>query len=212
MKRSIPIVACCVLLVAGCAKDPDRKAILDTFQSLMSGLERGDADMLWALADESTRSRFDELARRIVQTEALIDAHLPEDQREEARAAIGRKLVGPSGEGRLLFAAVLDPAKLAPPQDPKARKVDRIEVTHDEARLFLDSGDVLAFARAPDGTWRTRIFLKGFDELPGVVTLTDNLATVRHNVKVLTEDLPAPPVKPDPAAKPDPPAKPDPAP
>jgi hypothetical protein len=144
--------------------------------------------MLWGLADEATRARFDELARRIVETEALIDEHLPEDQRDEARAGIGRALVGPAGEGRVLFKAVLDPDKLAPPQDPKARKVDRVEVANAEARLFLESGEVLAFAKAKDGTWRTRIFLKGIDELPGIVTLRDNLATVRHNVRVLTGD------------------------
>lgn len=193
MIRRTHIAACCVMALLACSRDPVETAVLKAFDGLMSALERGDTDLLWALADETTRTRFDELARQIVQTEALVDAHLPEDQRDEARAAIGRKLVGPAGEGRALFAAVLDPSKLAPPQDPKARRVDHVEITHDEARLFLESGDVLAFARAADGSWRTRLFLKGFDELPGVVTLRDNLATVRHNVKVLTEDVaPAP--------------------
>ena len=193
MIRRTHIAIGCALAVLGCSRDPEEKAVLKAFEGLISALERGDTDLLWALADEATRNRFDELARQIVQTEALVDAHLPEDQRDEARAAIGRKLVGPAGEGRALFAAVLDPGKLAPPQDPKACEVDHVEITHDEARVFLESGDVLAFARAADGTWRTRLFLKGFDVLPGIVTLRDNLATVRHNVKVLTEDIsPAP--------------------
>lgn len=202
MIRRTHIATYCVLALLGCSRDPSETAVLKAFDGLMSALERGDTDLLWALADETTRTRFDELARQIVQTEALIDAHLPEDQRDEARVAIGRKLIGPAAEGRVLFAAVLDPSKLAPPQDPKARRVDHVEITHDEARLFLESGDVLAFARAADGSWRTRLFLKGFDELPGVVTLRDNLATVRHNVKVLTEDVAPAPSKPTEGDKP----------
>jgi hypothetical protein len=206
MIRRTHIATCCVLALLACARDPAETAVLKAFDGLMSALERGDTDLLWALADETTRTRFDELARQIVQTETLVDAHLPEDQRDEARVAIGRKLIGPAAEGRALFAAVLDPSKLAPPQDPKARRVDRVEITHDEARLFLESGDVLAFARAADGSWRTRLFLKGFDELPGIVTLRDNLATVRHNVKVLTEDVAPAPPKPTEGDKPPAPA------
>ncbi len=188
MKRTIHIAACCIVFACGCSREPEQVAVKAAFDALIKGLERGDTDMLWALADDSTRKRFEDLAHKIVATDALIEEHLSEDQRDEARTAIGRRLLGPAGEGRELFKAILDPDKLAAPQDPKARQIDRIEVAHNEARLFLDSDEVIAFTRASDGTWRTRIFLQGIDDLPGIVTLRDNLATVRHNVRVLTGD------------------------
>lgn len=197
MMRSTYIVVCSLLLAIACRGDVDQAAVSKAFDSLIVALDRGDLDMLWGLSDPETRGRFDDLARRIMETETLIDAHLPEDQREEARSAIGRRLVGPAGDGRSLFAAVIDPGKLAAPEDPNARKVARIEIAADQARVELASGDVMPFTRAPDGTWRTRLFLKGLDDLPGIVTLHDNLATIRHNVRVLTGE--APPAAPSPA-------------
>lgn len=188
MKIKLQVVLVLALMGLSCKGDPIQEEIGLAFSEVIVALDRGELNQLWELTDDDTKAHFEGLAKQIMDADKLITDSLPADQQPEYKAAIGRELLGKSGGGRELFAAVVDRAKIKGPDDPRARKVKMIEVTGDRAILETESGDKMVFSKAKDGAWRSKLFLNGINELPGMVTLKDNLETVRHNVSVLVGD------------------------
>ncbi len=185
----LPLLVVATALAAGasaCGSSPEDQAVKESFQDFLDGLDRADGPALWALADDETRQFFDDLAREIREAQAQIDTLWPEAERVDARRAIGGDFVGGGTTGASLFQAMLDPRRLKAPRDPDARRIVEIRRADSKATVILKSGDMLDFAADASGKWRTNIFLAPARELPGVVTLRENLATVRANAAVLS--------------------------
>lgn len=172
-------------VAAACGPSAEEKAVRDAFQSFLEGLDRADAALLWSLADDDTHRFFDELARDARAAMAEVDARWPEGQRAAVRRSIAGDFIGSGTTGATLFGAFLDPRRLQAPQDPAARRVDRVQLSGARATVILKSGETLDFMSDASGAWRTAIFLAPAKELPGVTTLRENLATVRANAAIL---------------------------
>jgi hypothetical protein len=174
------------LLLSSCSKSPEERAVRDAFQRFLEGLDRADAAALWTLADDDTHRFFDELAVETRNAVAEVDAHWPEAERVKARRAVAGDFVGPGTTGASLFAAFLDPRRLQAPQDPSARRIDRVEITGARALVVLKSGETLELVSDASGAWRTGIFLAPARELPWLTSLRENIATVVGNAAILS--------------------------
>ncbi|MBM4394965.1 MAG: hypothetical protein FJ087_04670 [Deltaproteobacteria bacterium] len=191
-RRAFIAVLLPLAIAASCAREgPDEAAARAAFAEFLGALDRADAGALWALADSGTRKYFDDLVAEVKEAQALVDKHYPEADRGAAKRNLLGDLVSASTTGEMLFRALLDPARIAAPQDPDARAVDRVGAGPETVRVITASGDTIEFVREPDGTCRTGVLLRAAMDVPAVATLRQNLAAVKQNRDLIERTPPA---------------------
>ena len=181
------VVPACLALVAsaGCMHRPDEDGARKAFDSLQKALEGSDPLTLWDLSDDETHRYFDDLSTEIHAGISAIDANYPEADRPAARTALLGALLGTGEKGQALFNALLDRARLAPPSDPEAGRIAKVEARGDRMVVITGTGDSIEFRRDDQGNWRTGMLLRVFKALPMSKTLHENLATVKANCVLL---------------------------
>jgi hypothetical protein len=192
MKHPFPVLAM-VLAIAlslapACSGNKDEDRVREAFNLFLESLDKADPSGLWEVSDEPTQAYFNDLAGEVREVISIVDKHYPEDERVRVRRAVGGDMVGHKTGGRELFSSLLDPRKLSAPQNPDGRKIAEIIIEGDRAVVATRSGESVEFSRAADGGYRTGLFLEAFKNLPGVVTLRDNLASARHNAAIHAQD------------------------
>ena len=181
----IVLLSATLVAWAGCMHRPDEDGARNAFDRLQKALETSDPAALWDLSDDETHRYFDDLSNEIHAGIAAIDAHYPDADRPAARTALLGALLGAGENGQALFNALLDRARLAPPSDPEAGRIEKVEARGDRMVVITGSGDSIEFRRDDGGNWRTGMFLRVFKALPMSKTLHDNLVTVKANCVLL---------------------------
>jgi len=176
------------LAAVGCGEDEadEGSAVEVAFQSLVDAIRRRDADALYALTTNRTRTFLDSFAKDLGDAERLMRAYFPEWQQQTFAQQLALARLGGAKDGRELFARLVD--------FDRAREGDAVHgglehepavIQGDTATLKTAAGELFVFV-LEDGTWRATAY-DAVTTLPLVGTLEQNIATLRDNVRRLKE-------------------------
>lgn len=161
---ALAAAALLTLAPAGCGGGPEDEAVAKALEETMAAAERGDWQALWDLSAPAAQKRLLELHRKLHEALAAVEWLYPEEERADARDALGEKFVADvplsaKDAGPQLLERLLDPSRMRLDEKAKDGLLGAsATVDGDRAVIHTSAGEEFTFERT-EGGWRSSLVM-----------------------------------------------------
>ncbi len=171
------------LLTLACSPDPEQLEVAAALDRTITSLEAGDMAALWDITAPTAQREVLKLQKEVHTALAVIDQVYPPESREDARKAVGQRLMGDielgdPEAGPKILRRILDPKAVR--LDEKARdglRSRNATIDGEKAQIHTSAGEKFTFEKT-DAGWRSGLVMDLIEQSRRFDTLRENAEQV----------------------------------